>query len=190
MTEEVIEVTLENTECTANNKEKDEADWAMDYANERALRIKVEQRYKALLYNTVPMMVCAHEFRDAIVNNKQVDSAKAFAHLTKMEAELSIFIHMELLFSIDPARTFTHEFLVKIQSEQDLPRDCVNKFRDSLQPSDERFKEDWDSKAKVYGFGSHDEYLNRAKEEAMEQMSKMLQGLKALHSENKKAEKD
>jgi len=185
MTEEVIEVTLDELE-----EEKTEVDWAMDYANERKLRLEVEKRYKALLYNTVPMMVSAHEFRKAIVHNKQLESAKAFANLTKMEAELSIFVHMELLFSLDPARTFTHEFLVKIQSEQDLPKNCVNEFRDSLQPSDKWFKEDWDKKAEIYGFGSHDEYLERAKREAIEQLAEMLTGLKALHDENKKAEKD
>ena len=141
--------------------EKTETDWAMDYANERARRIKAERRLGNMMLESAGTVVVLEKMIDGILGKKLNPSLLAeavdFSHDLKCAHNLCLF---------DPpwdSSKARKRAIANCNSEESFPKKIKEEHEARLQHSALECREEWENLCKEYNLPSPEKSQSMAR---------------------------
>jgi len=111
--------------------DKNEVDFAMDYAAERKMRMGLQVRLFALMYETVPYMKATKAMIRGIVTKDPSTVTKSMRLLTAWEADIDINMLLNILKPAADYVEFTDDELRAMRSIDDLGDDRIGGMQET-----------------------------------------------------------
>jgi len=173
---------------------KDEADWAMDYANERTRRFKAETRLASFMLDAPAFCVAVDDFIEAIfapaiaLGDRQSligrEFISAMARVMQFSDDVGNNININIF---DPVWGITDEEktqLLTARSLKDIPRSYRDRVDSMIKAANESVFKDWVEICEGTHFAGPDEVNKKSKQRLMDLLNAVMGDEKRKHREN------
>jgi hypothetical protein len=129
---------------------KTEADFAFAYAEERKMRLALEDRINAMLYELVPFSAGALNLVEAVINRDTSMIFESIKLITRWRSDVEINMMLNLIKPAGTVNLLDESILHKINGLGDIPERDIDHIKDVLFASAKKIYEEWDALSEDY----------------------------------------
>jgi hypothetical protein len=153
--------------------EETEVDFAMKYSEERKLRLALETRMQAMVFECVPFIAATAELIDLVIHGDKADEmAKMVKVLIDWQADMEVVVMINLFDPVSDTPRIAIEDIDKHGSLQNLPRSVTAPIHKALRARTKEVRAQWQELSERTCIASADEltqnYVNHCKQRIAE----------------------
>jgi len=161
----------------------EESEWALKYADERKMRMNLENRLWSLIYHTVPLVSAQNRLGNILCNTDKIGQKEweeVFSDVMMFLADVQMDLHLNFVDSVGKNQVVTEDEAKNTEGLMEFEEDTFTKLHAVAERAARKVTKDWDKAARKLGMGSKDS----VREHREGQIKKALVAMKDIAIKN------